>query len=56
MRVLIFRVFRRYLCPQLAYKIPAFMKDFSYITSSHPEFIENLYQDFVKILIVLIRN
>ncbi len=24
------------------------MKDFSYITSSHPQFIENLYQDFVK--------
>jgi 2-oxoglutarate dehydrogenase E1 component len=24
------------------------MKDFSYITSSHPEFIENLYRDFQK--------
>ena len=24
------------------------MKDFSYITSSHPQFIESLYQDFVK--------
>jgi 2-oxoglutarate dehydrogenase E1 component len=24
------------------------MKDFSYITSSHPAYIENLYQDFVK--------
>jgi 2-oxoglutarate dehydrogenase E1 component len=24
------------------------MKDFSYITNSHPEFIENLYRDFVK--------
>jgi len=24
------------------------MKDFSYITSSHPEFIENLYRDFVN--------
>lgn len=24
------------------------MKDFSYITSSHPEFIENLYRDFTK--------
>ena len=24
------------------------MKDFSFITSSHPAFIENLYQDFVK--------
>ena len=24
------------------------MKDFSYITSSHPQFIEGLYQDFVK--------
>ncbi len=24
------------------------MKDFSYITNSHPGFIENLYQDFVK--------
>src|SRR3954447_1571263 len=24
------------------------MKDFSYITSSHPSFIENLYQDFTK--------
>lgn len=24
------------------------MKDFSYITSSHPAFIENLYQDFLK--------
>ena len=24
------------------------MKDFSYITSSHPDFIENLYNDFVK--------
>ena len=24
------------------------MKDFSYITSSHPQFIENLYQDFVR--------
>ena len=26
----------------------ALMKDFSYITNSHPSFIENLYQDFVK--------
>ena len=24
------------------------MKDFSYITNSHPSFIENLYQDFLK--------
>ena len=24
------------------------MKDFPYITSPHPAFIENLYQDFVK--------
>jgi 2-oxoglutarate dehydrogenase E1 component len=24
------------------------MKDFSYITNSHPEFIENLYRDFLK--------
>src|ERR1043165_2900628 len=24
------------------------MKDFSYITSSHPEFIENLYRDFLS--------
>ncbi|HEY6503933.1 MAG TPA: 2-oxoglutarate dehydrogenase E1 component [Chitinophagaceae bacterium] len=24
------------------------MKDFSYITNSHPEYIENLYKDFVK--------
>lgn len=24
------------------------MKDFSYITSSHPAYIENLYQDFIK--------
>ncbi|MEI9913273.1 MAG: 2-oxoglutarate dehydrogenase E1 component [Bacteroidota bacterium] len=24
------------------------MKDFSYITSSHPDFIENLYNDFIK--------
>ena len=24
------------------------MKDFSYITSSHPAYIESLYQDFVK--------
>ena len=24
------------------------MKDFSYITNSHPSFIEGLYQDFVK--------
>ncbi len=24
------------------------MKDFSYITQSHPEYIENLYRDFVK--------
>lgn len=24
------------------------MKDFSYITNSHPEFIENLYRDFVN--------
>jgi len=24
------------------------MKDFSYITNSHPEYIENLYQDFIK--------
>src|SRR5215468_10338393 len=24
------------------------MKDFSYITSSHPEFIENLYRDFLN--------
>jgi 2-oxoglutarate dehydrogenase complex dehydrogenase (E1) component-like enzyme len=26
----------------------AIMKDFSYITNSHPAFIENLYQEFVK--------
>ena len=24
------------------------MKDFSYITNSHPAFIESLYQDFTK--------
>src|SRR5437868_4157476 len=24
------------------------MKDFSYITSAHPSYIENLYNDFVK--------
>ena len=24
------------------------MTDFSYITNSHPEFIENLYRDFVN--------
>jgi 2-oxoglutarate dehydrogenase E1 component len=24
------------------------MNDFSYITNSHPEYIENLYRDFVK--------
>ena len=24
------------------------MKDFQYITNSHPSYIENLYQDFVK--------
>jgi 2-oxoglutarate dehydrogenase E1 component len=24
------------------------MKDFSFITSSHPSFIERLYQDFVQ--------
>ena len=24
------------------------MKDFSYITNSHPEFIENLYRDYMK--------
>jgi 2-oxoglutarate dehydrogenase E1 component len=24
------------------------MKDYSYITSSHPAYIENLYQDYVK--------
>lgn len=24
------------------------MKDFSYITNSHPEYIENLYRDFIK--------
>ena len=24
------------------------MKDFSYITSSHPAFIENLYNDYIK--------
>ena len=24
------------------------MKDFSYITHSHPAYIENLYQDFIK--------
>ena len=24
------------------------MKDFSYITNSHPGYIENLYQDYVK--------
>src|SRR4029079_11912642 len=24
------------------------MKDFSYITSAHPSYIENLYKDFVK--------
>ena len=24
------------------------MKDFSYITSSHPQFIEGLYQDYCK--------
>jgi 2-oxoglutarate dehydrogenase E1 component len=27
---------------------PEQMKDFSYITSSHPEFIENLYKDYLK--------
>ncbi|HEX6181851.1 MAG TPA: 2-oxoglutarate dehydrogenase E1 component [Chitinophagaceae bacterium] len=29
-------------------KKQAEMKDFSYITSSHPSFIENLYEDYVK--------
>ena len=24
------------------------MKDFSYITNSHPAYIENLYQEFTK--------
>jgi 2-oxoglutarate dehydrogenase E1 component len=24
------------------------MKDFQYITSQHPAFVENLYQDFIK--------
>ena len=24
------------------------MKDFSYITNSHPAYIENLYRDFLK--------
>ena len=34
--------------PILCLNTPMFMKDFSYITHSHPEFIENLYRDFVK--------
>ena len=42
-----FRFFERYLLPRLwALKSLIFMKDFSYITNSHPEFIENLYRDF----------
>ena len=28
--------------------LPIIMKDFSYITSSHPAYIENLYSDFLK--------
>ena len=28
--------------------LPIIMKDFSYITSSHPAYIENLYTDFLK--------
>src|SRR5438128_6417109 len=37
--------FDRYLPPK--FKLP-FMKDFSYITQSHPAYIENLYKDFVQ--------
>ncbi len=28
--------------------LPIIMKDFSYVTSSHPAYIENLYSDFLK--------
>src|SRR6476660_5233525 len=42
-----FGILKRYLLPQPNLKL-AFMKDFSYITNSHPAYIENLYQDYVK--------
>jgi 2-oxoglutarate dehydrogenase E1 component len=38
--------FNRYL--QSTLKRLHFMKDFSYITNSHPQYIESLYQDFVN--------
>lgn len=44
------RVFKRYLRPDVSetkFK-PPFMKDFSYITHSHPAYIESLYQDFIQ--------
>ena len=41
--------FERYLCPKSGISNTlAFMKDFSYVTQSHPAYIENLYQDFIK--------
>jgi len=43
----LFPILKRYLLPQPNLKL-AFMKDFSYITNSHPAYIENLYQDYVK--------
>jgi 2-oxoglutarate dehydrogenase E1 component len=35
------------ICP-LYYQYFHFMKDFQYITGSHPQFIESLYNDFIK--------
>lgn len=41
--------FERYLCPKPGISNTlTFMKDFSYVTQSHPAYIESLYQDFVK--------
>jgi 2-oxoglutarate dehydrogenase E1 component len=36
----------RYIC--VPKNNPRFMKDFSYITHSHPSYIENLYKEFVQ--------
>src|SRR3954467_1126730 len=42
-----FPILKRYLLPQPNLKL-AFMKDFSYITNSHPAYIENLYQSYMQ--------
>ena len=41
--------FERYLCPKPGISNTlTFMKDFSYVTQSHPAYMESLYQEFVK--------